>query len=156
MTTIPLTPAMYAMLARAGARADGSIETKKQTAAALRARGLAVVAPLSSGRVGVITTELGRRRLAEAQSEETGTARPLIRWERGRYSSIRGDVGKVSDIVSISSSTNTSKPGFYLDCKLFVVSRERYVTEDAAKAAAEVAFRAWIAKLGLQPIAGGA
>jgi hypothetical protein len=86
----------------------------------------------------------------------TTTTTPLIRWERGRYSSIRGDVGEVSDVVTISSSTNTSKPGFYVDCKLFVVSRERYATEDAAKAAAEAAFRAWIAKLGLQPIAGGA
>jgi hypothetical protein len=152
MTTIPLTPAMYAMLARAGARDDGSIETKRQTAHALHTRGLVLITPLSSGRVGVTITGLGRQRLDEADAADARGPQPLIRWERGRYSSIRGDVGEISDVFTVSASTNTSKPGYYLDCRLFATSRELYGNEDAAKEAAEVLFRAWIAQLGLQQI----
>jgi len=155
MTTIPLTPAMYAMLARAGARPDGSIETRKQTADALRVRGLAVVTLLSSGRVGVTLTALGRHRLKEAEAEEAAAPRPLVTWTSGRYGTLTGTVGTV-DVFSIARSTSTSNPGFYLDSRLFVTSRELHRDETAAKDTAEVNFRAWIAELGLQPIPGGA
>jgi hypothetical protein len=152
MTTIPLTPAMYAMLARAGARDDGSIETKRQTAHALHTRGLVLITPLSSGRVGVTITGLGRQRLDEAEAADARGPQPLIRWERGRYSTIEGHVGEITNLLQVSRSTNASKPGFYLDCKLFTTSRERYENEDLAKASAEVLFRDWISRLGLQQI----
>jgi hypothetical protein len=152
MTTIDLTPAMHEMLIRAAVHADGSVESKTMTARALENRRLAFLTPLSSGRVNVRANDTGRQLLAEiAEKRETES---LIRWEMGRYSSIRGHVGEIEDLFTISSSTNTRKPGYYLDCRLFATSRALHADEAVAKQAAETAFREWIGQLGLQPVPG--
>ena len=72
-----------------------------------------------------------------------------IRWQNGRYASVRGVVGPNDlEIASMSRTTKRTESGYYLASQVMPVPRTLFADQDAAAAAAEEAFTRFVNELG--------
>ena len=154
MTTIPLTPAMFAMLKRAGEfPSSGSLESKIMTAEALERRGLATLGSSACGKVAVRLTTEGFRRLTDDQAEEIPGA-PLITWRNAPYGIKNGYVRGV-ELFELARSTNLRFQVWHLRSRVLqeVIDfpHQGFGTPEGAQVAAENLFRAFARRLGLVP-----
>jgi hypothetical protein len=155
MTTIPLTPASFEMLKRAGeAGPRGSLEHKILTAQALAKRGLATLGTWASGAVSVRLTIEGQRRLVTDQAEEMPGA-PLITWRDAGHGVHAGYVRGV-ELFELASAYDTPlSPVWFLRSlalgEVIELPHGAYGTIEGAKVSAEHLFRAFARRLGLAP-----
>lgn len=154
MTTIPLTPAMYDMLKRAGDGGSvGSLERKTLTADGLRRRGLVTVGSCASGEVVVRVTAEGRRRLSYDHAQEMPGS-PLITWSEPEYGPHYGLVRGVELFELEGTGVGTGRLYRLRSVILTEVidfPHEGFAAVEAAKVAAENLFRAFARRLGLAP-----
>lgn len=155
MTTIPLTPAAFEMLKRAGdAGPRGSLESKVMTAEGLQKRGLATLGTWASGAVTVRLTLEGQRRLVTDQAEEF-PGEPLIAWRDAGHGIYFGDV-RGTPLFELARAYDTPlSPVWYLRSDVLAEIVDFpigvYGTDQGAKVSAENLFRAFARRLGLAP-----
>jgi hypothetical protein len=158
MTTIPLTPAMFEMLRRAGdAGPQGSVETKIMTAEGLQRRGLVTLTPVDTatdGRFVVRVTNEGRHRLTYNKAEEA-PAEQLIAWRDAPYGIKDGYVRGIQ-LFEIARSTRSRGSGIWhlhsrVLSEIVTIPHEGYGDVDGAQIGAENLFRQFARRLGLAP-----
>lgn len=155
MTTIPLTPQMFAMLERAGeAGQRGSMESKVMTAEGLARRGLVHIGRWANGRVTVRLTVEGLRRLKTDQAEEV-SGEALVTWKDVGNGIHAGSVRGVELFELARAYDNPLSPVWYLRSEVLAEVVEfphsAFGDLDAAKVRAENLFRAFARRLGLAP-----